>query len=351
MTLRLIDGFDYLDTGQQTGPLAGQQWTGNVNDARIVSPGRFNYGKCLFLLDSGTRRINRLMPVNMSVAGSMSYVGLAVLNPNYDTGDEYQWFSFGEGVSGVDHFTLTMGEFGVLRLRRGNESGTLLASSSALGTIAFDRWFYLELGFSIGATASIEVRLNGVTIFDLVDVNNQGAGGNPWWNLFRMCQFNNGWYMDDFYVCDDQGTVNNNFLGNARVRTLLPNGPGDLTEWDRSNTGLANWQNVRNTGIDDTLYAYTPTVGEQDLYTIDPQVYAPTVFGVQLGGFYRQDDATQRYIKNAMKTGGTIYRGAQQATYQSYTYQRDMFELNPYTGLPFTPAEVNGLQIGPYVDA
>jgi hypothetical protein len=91
-------------------------------------------------------------------------------------------------------------------------------------------------------------------------------------------------------------------------------------------------------------------VGDQDLYTVTPIINAPVIFGIDVLGFYRQDDATQLYPKNTIKSGGVTSYGAVNASYSTYKAFRDIWELDPATSVGFTGTAVNALQIGPNLD-
>ena len=245
--------------------------------------------------------------------------------------------------------------FGVVQAWRGFPwSGALLASSE-IGAFDAGAWFYAELKTVIDPMAgTVEVRVNTVPVNTLVAANTQASGRALSDGIVLGCVlFNDGYTayaMDDLYVCDLAGGVNDDFLGNARVQALLAAGPGSLTDFT-PNGALANWQCVLDETLSDTVYVSDPTVGDGDLYAVAPLVNNPTVFGVQVKGAYRQTDATQRFVKNQLKASGTLARGASSATYQTYAFFADIWELNPGTGLAFTGAQVNAAEVGPYIDA
>ena len=42
--------------------------------------------------------------------------------------------------------------------------------------------------------------------------------------------FGTGTTIDDFYICNDEGSINNDFLGNVKVRRVIPTGDGSLNQ-------------------------------------------------------------------------------------------------------------------------
>jgi hypothetical protein len=147
------------------------------------------------------------------------------------------------------------------------------------------------------------------------------------------------------------GPRNNDYLGNVRVRYMPVISNDTPLDWSIGGSIPAptNWQSVLNLDLNDTKYVFTPDTGDQDFYNIDPIINAPTIFGVEIGGAYRQDDATQRFVANQIRSGATVATGVTLATNQTYTFTYDIFELNPDTGLGWSNAEVNAIDVGPKV--
>lgn len=357
MTLRRIEGWDWQNTGAQSTIFQAMDWSGDVGNLSVQTSSpvasRFGYGNYLRIGPTNfTSLASWAAPkMDLGTSGGMSYIGMAIWRQDNATNGQGWSIRFVEAISGVTHLTVALQDYGVIKVYRGTSGGTLLTS---VGPAVYDynNWFYLEVGFNIlDVGGSIEVRMNGVTVIDLVDIDTAN-GTSAYWNVIAFAWSSLSQYLciDDFYICDDQGAENNNFLGNARVKALLANGAGDLTQFTRSNTSLLNWQNAINKSVDDTLYVYTPTVGDQDLYTVTPIINAPVIFGIDVLGFYRQDDATQLYPKNTIKSGGVTSYGAVNASYSTYKAFRDIWELDPATSVGFTGTAVNALQIGPNLD-
>ena len=89
--------------------------------------------------------------------------------------------------------------------------------------------------------------------------------------------------------------------------------------------------------------------GDQDKYTIEPMVNTPEVFGVQVTGLYRQNDATQRSVANVIDSNGTEAEGQEYFTPGNYAASIDQFEVDPDTGISWLPSAVNALLVGPKV--
>jgi hypothetical protein len=365
--LLAIEGFDYLKTASpDTDQFAALGWSGSLAQMNVVAPGRFGYGKRLGFAPGGG--IGRWAQKQDNVT---SFVGMAVIigdgQSNQAQQDELyigledgtSAFFGGTSNSGVQ-ITVALVQNGVIRVYAGlpvdSFTSPVLLAASRPGAFKYGRDFYLEIGSVIdNSSGSVQVRVNTDIVIDVVAADTQKTP-LALWNILRVetsVTFGSSTgdaFVDDIYVCDNTGSNNNTYLGNVRVQALLPNAPGDRTVWTPFNGALANWQNAININTDDTLYVFTPNAADWDLYNIQSLVNSPTIFGVQVKGSYRQDDATQRKIQNTLKSVTTEDKGAIYSTDQTYAYFSDIWELNPATGVGFTGAEVNALQIGPYVN-
>jgi hypothetical protein len=252
---------------------------------------------------------------------------------------------------------------GVVRIFSGAvNSGQIGLSEAAQFTTDTD--IDVECFFKVhNTTGEVQVRVNtkgrggpttSTPAVHLINVDTQpGANayfdsafwGNPV-DSATPCDY----YIDDFRYYDTAGSINNTWLGTCRVQTCLTMGAGATTDFSKVGAST-NWQAAQNQNVDDTKYVFDPTTSDYDLYTIQPLVNSPTVFWINQTSFVRQDDATQRYFKNRNSSSGTITDGASYATSMTYAAAEDVFELNAHTGLTFTGAEVNALQIGPLVYA
>lgn len=260
--------------------------------------------------------------------------------------------------------------FGVVSVYTGGDGGQTytLLGKSAQGQFLTDEDFDVECYCKVagGTSGEVQVRIhtlgNGGTggptpAIHLINVNTDpgGVGGFTGhgfgWQALNGSNSSQTYTIDDYRHYDSAGTINNSWLGTSRVQSLLAAGNGATINFTRSNTGVANWQNIINKNVDDTLYLYDPTVGDVNLSTLTSLVNSPTVFWVGVTAFVRQDDATQRFVKNRLISGGVTVDGPSFATPMSYVGNHSVTELDPATGLQFTGAAVNLLTIGVLVFA
>lgn len=364
--LRRIEGFDFVpgslsDSERERIFSAKGYYTDHYG--LYNGTGRFSSGNCLTYnsIDLGNKVVGLRIPTGVAVA--TGFQGIAVKVPSTG-GVRHDYLSLFDGVNNTSQILFKFQDNGIIGLYRGSgsggygESGATLIGRTDIAAYQEDQWFYLEWGATIaaGTGGSCEARVNTKTVLDFPAINTDHTGRG----LYDMVAMGN-WYggsaggvpalnlaYDDFYMCDDTGSENNTFLGNCRVMTQQV--AGNSTPQDFAIGGSAPaataWQSLLNTNLDDTKYIYDGTAGHESLFTVQAIVNSPAVFGIQVSGAYRMDDATQRVVHNVIKSGATASEGADQYINQTYTYYRDIWETNPDTGVGFTGSELNSLLTG-----
>lgn len=359
MTIKMIEGFDYFNTTDPADNiLTASGWSGSVDGMRMPANGAFGYGRTLQVGGINTNytqvyRYCRGRHEDTQVWGMRMQVP--------PIGDAY--FIVGVDVNSTtqNQWWLNFDQFGVIKYmdtRYGTVRYQTLPETFLPG-----QWFYIEVKWKPHATAgTFEIRINTVPVLSLTGIRTtMGNPIAPFVNRgithisFAIDRLNasgglwsNNFYIDDMYYLINGGADNNDYLGNVRAKYMAL--IGDDTPQDFVRVGAAsNWQAASNQNMNDTAYVYSPTMGAVSLFTIDPNLNTPLVYGIEVSGAYRQDDATQRFITNRIKSGATAVDGDSHAINQTYTFWFDVYERNPDTGLQFTGAEVNALKVGPKI--
>lgn len=368
MTLRIVEGFDWMPTGLSESERK-RLWGAKhyfflasflEEVPNVSTETRFSYGKAwqsfVGNITNTTSGESHTIPIgDLQTSG---YAGIACWRGS-GAQDSWSYIGFMDGVNIQQQFCVCIDQFGVLRVRRGEANGTVIGTSE-LDSFQYDQWFFLEVfGNLHNVNGEVEVRVNTKTVLSLVNVDNIGGTITSTFDSIRI-----GWYLpqanevinfrfDDLYFCDPIGLINNTFLGNVRVKTQYVTGnstPLDMTIGG-SAPAATNWQSVLNVNLDSTKFVYSDTPGDQDLYTIEAILNAPLVHGVQISSAWRMDDATQRIGHNTIKSGASTAEGENHYVNQTFTFYKDIFETNPATGVKFTGVEANALLIGPKVNA
>lgn len=332
MALRFIDGFDHYTTATAM----AYKWT----TVKSVTPNKTGRRSgSLAVQVGGYSQIAKALD-----AQSTWVVGFAFKIDTFNTGDRgFLDFRDADGTVQV-YFILTSA--GLIRAYRGN--GTLLATGST--NLLAGTWYYLEFKVTIAdSNGAIEVRQNGTTIMTYAgDTKNSSTyasacmiyiGAYTTWETI--------YFVDDLYVCDGTGSVNNDFLGDVRVDTLLPTGAGSSTQFTPVGNA-ANYSNVCEAIPDgDTTYNYADTAGYTDSFAVgDLTLLGATIFGVQSNLLARKDDAGTRTMAPNAYISGTNYAGTTQSLADTYIDLLQLWENNPATSSAWTEAVINGAEFG-----
>lgn len=365
------ESYDYLAVGSfpafNDNQLAALGYYQIVSGLVASTNTRFAYGKSMKFAGSNNNSAATWLLPN-EVQPTTVFVGMACFIDELNENDHPSFCLF-QSTANAGAISVTFMPFGSIRVSTGaiNADGTPVGGvlfTSPGGIWRLNTWFYIEVSVTvdddlISPNGTMELRFNTVPIADYINVTTGSPGvsfvDSVQWKLGAFPAGGNKlFYWDDVYVCDDvpsaEGPTNDFFLGNTRVQGLLPAGPGDNTDFDKVGAAT-NWQAASNVDVDDDAYVWSKDIGDYDLYTIEPIVNTPNVFAVQIKGAYRQDDATQRFAVNTLKSDSTQVDGTPHALNANYSFQWDIFPADPATTMTWAYSDVNTIQIGPKVES
>ncbi len=359
MTLRLIDSFDAMPSGSAEEWLESDGWyasgTGHLPLMARSSSTAFDEGYSLALNTAVGNTVTVFKALGERYEEPF-IMGFRCINTG---GDGNIDISLYDTQSGGEQVRVRIAPLGLIEAYRITPAGsTVLLGRTISGKWTTDQWFYFEVKMSISDTAGIvEVRINTVVVLSLTaqDTHNGTpifgqAFGFDTIRLSTSTGASRG-KIDDFYALTMDGAVNDDYLGNVKARAQQPVADSLPLDFSIGGTSpaLTNWQSELNSALNDTSYVYSPTAGDRDLYELGAIANAPVIYGVQLRGCYRQDDATQRVARNTLQTNLVDSEGQDHYLNQTFTFYRDLWELNPDTGVGWTGTEINALLIGPKV--
>jgi len=309
----------------------GRKWD-FANIYSISSDGR--NGKCAKLVSSD--KLRKILPANYAtlIFGAAFYF-------TTDNAERYL-FSFRDGTA-IQVSVKWLGPSHKLRVYRGN---TLLGTTTR--TFPLNTWMYLEFKATIDQVAgAYELRVAGVNVLSAAGIRTQETA-NPYANDLNVgASYMDGHEgrVDDLYLCDDSGTLNNDFLGDIKVEVILPNGPGHYSQWTPS-AGL-NYECVDEAAPnDDTDYVSSATVGQKDSYACQDITLTGSIKGIQILALERKDDAGNYTTRLLTRSGGGDYFGDNFIVFDTYRYDRQIREIDPATGLPWTVPGINAFEPG-----
>jgi hypothetical protein len=102
----------------------------------------------------------------------------------------------------------------------------------------------------------------------------------------------------------------------------------------------------------DATYVYAGTVGHEDLYDLADLTTTPTtILAVHSRMSAKKSDTGARNGQIRLKSGATEVGGSDTALSTSYGWLTRVDTVDPNTGVPWTAAAINALQVGPKVTA
>ncbi len=187
-----------------------------------------------------------------------------------------------------------------IRVNRGN---TVLQYSTT-ANIQDDTWYYLELkATAADSGGTVIVRLDGVEVINFTgdtDIDNSYRYGNV---LLRTVSSDEVQF-DDWYVCDDTGSTNNDFLGDCRVEVLTPN--SDASGNWTANSGGSRYGMVDAAALDAVDYIHDTVSGNQALFgsnCLSANAVGGTVQGVMVTCDTQQSGRFNKYAKMITQNG------------------------------------------------
>lgn len=329
MTLRLMDGFDTYTSIAQAAARGWSNSGGGSTTGRFGGLGTNSGNGWWRFLPSSYQTVVAGVACKLSGPGS---VVLALLD------------------SGTYQFYVQITGSGALQVVRGD--GTILATSTS-GLIAGGVWFYLEAKVKIhGSTGTYAIRLNGGAVPGLPDATAQNTqnSANASVNEIGFGPGASGnQVIDDLYVCDTAGSVNNDFLGDVKIEAIFPNGDGNSSQWVGSDSNSINNSLLVDeaTPNDDTDYVASSTSGNKDTYAMgNLTTAAGTVLAVQPAAWARKDDAGNRLIVNVARLSGVeVDSTLPFALGASYGFCAEIRETKPGGGA-WSLSDVNAAEFG-----
>src|SRR5690606_23283715 len=138
--------------------------------------------------------------------------------------------------------------------------------------------------------------------------------------------------VDDLYLIDGSGEINNQRLGKVQVLTRYPKADAE-TAWNRSG-GLANYLNVNEaTPNGDTNFVSSNVPGATDFYQntdIFETIDDAAICGVAVVPYARMVEPDSLAITAVVESDGVVAEGERmKLKAASYTAEKNIFELDP----------------------
>jgi hypothetical protein len=229
-----------------------------------------------------------------------------------------------------------------------NSAGTKIGETVSPVLVA-NAWNHVECKVFRSATVgTLEVRVNGsLAALNLTGLN---LGANDIAQVLIGDQYGGtsaglNVYHKDFIVWDGTGSYNNNFMGTCAVLDIDADSDVSLT-WTPS-TGANGWSILdNNPPLDDSAYISAATAVLANTFTLkDLPADVTSVRGGVVVHRSRKIDGGDGNIQTSLISGATTGSYADRPITVAYTYWKDVFETDPNTGAPFTPANFNAAKL------
>lgn len=259
-------------------------------------------------------------------------------------------FTFGTAVS-TDTKYLRMTNGGVLHWCTGTspDTATSLGNTGA-NVFNASTLYHIEMKILFHASAgTIELRVNGAVWMSLSGIDTLPVSSN--YMLFARSNGNLAadtakMYVDNFYVWDTTGSINNNFLGERNVVTLLPNADTATATWTKS-TGVNGYALIDNVPpVSGTDYLESSATNDASVFELTTLSNPNTVIkAVQTYVFAEKTQNGPGEIRFGPRAAGVDDLSATTVLTQSqYLYFTKVSELNPATGLAWAVSDIAALQ-------
>ena len=267
-------------------------------------------------------------------------VGIALYRVSTTTGQTF----FRLQESGTTHIYCKLNSSKVIEVYRGDN--TLLGTTSG-HTIETDAWYYFEIKATIDNSAGVVIiKMNEVEVLNSTGLDTQNTA-NAYVDRVIFEDLNVNHY-DDFYICNSQGSKNNDFLGDVRVDVLRSDGAGSHTDFTPS--AGSNYENVDETyPDDDSTYNDGSNIGDQDSYSIDDLPTPPSgsiIHGVKDQITVRKTDAGSVNCRVLTVQNSSDYLGPNINVSDSFTTHARVMEDNPDDDDTWADADINSSEVG-----
>ncbi len=330
MALKFIDGFD----GYFLPADVGRKWAQVIMNANAsFQSGRVSGSSfCLF-------KNTQITTPNLGDQSTWT-IGFGFLNNNLLPSEMTLLQVKDAGVAQVElHFNPLTGVFSI------HSGGNVLGTGATF--ISPHIWYFVELKCTIDASSGTAIlHINGNTELDLSGKNTKNSS-NSFANNFTFGHAGraaSAYSIDDVYILDGTGGVNDTFLGDMAVITLKPASAGTTTQWTAVGAG-SNWQAAKS--MDDG-YVSTSTVNNVDLYQFDSLPFTPaSIAGVCTNVFVESSDVSSHQLESLTYLGSTTYTSSDLTNASSdYMCLSWIQETDPSTSTAWGATNVNGAQYG-----
>ena len=341
-----MEGFDHLvSSGSIGGAITEKGWLwsqGSYTDVAVAA-GRFGIGSSLYCQYNPGPGL-AWTGLSRTVSNKQTLiVGYAI---NVTT---YPWHTFTFYDSGTAQLIVKMDSSGKLYFTNG--AGTILTDTISSNTkLKSGKWEFVEIKVTIADSISSDsciVRINENVVCNLAAGQDTKNTANAYCTYVTWAGCGNN--IDDFYLCDNSGSINNDFLGDCRVATLYPTGNGNYSQFVGSDSNSTdNYALVDDPTKNTTDFVTSNVLNAIDSYNFGNFTGSPTtVRGVQVDNYAAKTDVGTRKIKSLMRINSVDYLSNNETTISpTWTIYTDIIETDPSTSAAWQSTAIDSAEFG-----
>lgn len=259
-------------------------------------------------------------------------------------------FSDSDNENQVGLFVMTTGQLRAAIYLANGDIGPAIQSTTPL--VSVGNYHSIQMKVVIDDTiGSIDVRIDNETVVwdganTGLDTDQTGYGSSGQFEFGGEIAGGIGtaptWTLDDVFVINDAGSINNDFTGDKQAFLLLPDGNDTTQDW--SVTGAATaWEAISEVPADgDTSYIEATSVNdisEFDIEDIDSSII--DIIGVQMTQVARKLDAGAATLQGSLLSNAAVATGTDRSITENYAHWNDIIEQNPDGPVDWTPTTWN----------
>jgi hypothetical protein len=227
--------------------------------------------------------------------------------------------------------------------------------ATVLGTgtsvVSTGSWYYVEFLATISSSVGVaHLKVNGIDQVNLSGANTQ-VSANAYGNTVALrgpavSSLTGAFQIDDMYICDGAGTVNNTFLGDMKVEAVNVIDSGDFAQWTCNVPNVPNFEAAQV--LNDGIFVASNTVGQEDTYLCSKLNFITSnIAGVQSIYWSRNTDSTQHSIAPVARISVTDYTASPLTiTDTAIKAYQTIWENDPSTSAPWSIMGVDSTQFG-----
>jgi hypothetical protein len=226
---------------------------------------------------------------------------------------------------------------------------TTWLAEGATGMLPTGTWRHIEIYYKPDATnGRFVIKVDGNIEVDFTGNTNNSAGttiygigfGNPLGNAYT----NSNGCIDNVIVDDAEWIKPDGQTQFPRISAIKPAAAGTYSQW---NGAYGDVDDIPPDDADGLIINSADQISSFSMSSIVGSV--DTIKAVQLDAYIRgQGDFTPKNVKPMIRTGGADYLGSDRPVpyIGKSHYARKLWQVNPQTGVAWTPSEIAALECG-----